>query len=88
MQNPCKSWQETMQKACENGVLNRLLEARASQQAKKAGCKAAVVAASKECKELFAQAGATAYCPRPLVVVGSVPYYRFDQCNFVKELNK
>jgi hypothetical protein len=88
MQNPCKAWEDAMQKACQNGVLNRLLEFRAMQESKKAGCKAASVVARKECKKLFAQANATAYCPRLLGVVGSVPYYRYDQCTFVKELNK
>ena len=88
MQNPCKAWQEAMKKACQNGVVNRLLESKAAQESQKAGCKAATVVATKDCKKLFAQVNATAYCPRLLGVVGSVPYYRYDQCTFVKELNK
>lgn len=91
MQNPCKAWQDAMQKACKTGTYDPQAEAQARDLSKKAGCKAATVVAAKKCKELFDQTKATAYCPYKAGQHGSLPFlpfYRHDLCEFVKTLNK
>lgn len=80
-QEPCRAWKEMMRNTCKTGVLNKLLETRAREQAKRDGCSTVYMTVPRNCESLLKQAGALAECPRLVAVVGSMPYYRFDQCS-------